>query len=91
MDIYITWGENTLEIECKGHTDTEYCNAISTLMWSFLAWAANYAEETHDFEVGHSRIRVKTDKTAVFDFMDTALRQIALNNKGINLHTRYGS
>lgn len=83
MEIIIKRTDDMLEIECLGHTKTEYCNAISCLMWSFLAWSVNYAEEEHSFKSGKSRIKVKSNKTDVFDFMETAIQQIAYNNSEI--------
>ena len=85
MEIIIERTEDTLEIKCIGHAETEYCNAVSCLMWSFLSWAANYAKERHDFKSGNSWIKVKSGKTDVFDFMETALYQISYNNKQITI------
>lgn len=85
MTITIKRKEDMLEISCVGHTKTEFCNAISCLMWSFLAWASNYADTMHDFKSGNSYIKVKSNKTDVFDFMETALEQIAYNNKEITI------
>ena len=83
MEITILRSEDTLEIHVLGHTKTEFCNGISCLLWSLLAWAVNFAEGEHDFKSGDSYIRVKKCSPDIVNFMETAIEQMAYNNSEI--------
>ena len=85
MEVYINRAEEMLEVKVTGHTDTEYCNAVSCIMWSLLAYAANYAEVEYRMGSGNSHIIVSNISPDVSDFIETAFEQIAFNKKDIKI------
>lgn len=83
MEITIARSEDTLEIRVFGHTKTEFCNGISCLLWSLLAWATNFADAEHKFSSGDSYIKVRKCSPDIADFMETAIEQMAYNSSEI--------